>query len=239
MASTQRHPPGLTYAGAGTATVANPFPFPVSGQKSALLHITSSASGVGVVQGSLLSHPTSDSWVGAPTYIVRSTGVTPVLAGASITLADGDQIAVAAGAYTWIRFKPSAGAPQIYAQTSEASVDELVGGGAGASTSRPINNKGNTYKTTVAGNACTKIPTTDTDGRLGVFVHNPDASLDLWLETVATGAAAPTMTVNTKEFLIPPKGWYFLALGSGLDLYGQNSSGAATTSNVTLWEGLV
>lgn len=89
---------------------------------------------------------------------------------------------------------------------------------------------------TVAGNAATRLFTTPTLNRAGIEIHNASTSLDLWVRAVNEGAAAPTITLADKDFLIPPNTTLSLAYDSNINVYILNSSGAATTSAYTARE---
>ena len=89
---------------------------------------------------------------------------------------------------------------------------------------------------TVAGNAATKVPTTNRVGRRGVMIHNPNATYDLWGYSVGAGASAPTISATDRDFVVPQDATLFYPLSDGEDLYLMNSSGGATTSEYILKE---
>lgn len=96
-----------------------------------------------------------------------------------------------------------------------------------------------TAATTVAGNALSRI---DNLGgkRNGLRITNNDSSLVVGLTYVSAGAAAPvigtTPYATMMEDYIPARGTLTLQISSNVDVYACNSSGAATTSNVTVRE---
>ena len=118
-------------------------------------------------------------------------------------------------------------------------VADVAAGAVASASSGFTASLGNEFESTVAGNAATKVPTTDSAGRLAVVFRNPDVTYDLWVELVATGGGTPTMTVNSIDYAIPPGQSLTLTgelASSNLDYYCQNSTGAATTTNAHVRE---
>lgn len=89
---------------------------------------------------------------------------------------------------------------------------------------------------TVAGNAATKVPATKMANRKGVLIHNPNATYDLWGVMVNGAASAPTISATDRDFVVGQNRTVFVPCSEGLDLYLQNSSGAATTSEYVVSE---
>lgn len=99
-----------------------------------------------------------------------------------------------------------------------------------------IQNLGDSYASTVAGNAATKLPDAETQFRAGMFIHNCDATYSVWVDIVSNGASTPTISATAKLFVILPGETLELWAGRGVDVYAQNSTGAATTSNIVVRE---
>lgn len=99
-----------------------------------------------------------------------------------------------------------------------------------------INSVGTLQSNTVAGNAAAPLITANND-RAGVRVHNFDASRYLYVALINQGDAAPgTITSATAIEEIPPQTSAFIAAGPNVRLYGQFSSGGATTALVNAQE---
>ena len=97
------------------------------------------------------------------------------------------------------------------------------------STFPPIRSLGAREATSLSGNAASRILTAD-GPRAGILLHNASPSLSLWIRLVEQGGAAPTITASDRDFVIPPEQTLILDVDESIDIYGQNSSGAATTS---------
>lgn len=89
---------------------------------------------------------------------------------------------------------------------------------------------------TPAGNAATKVPTTNTASRDLLVIANTSAIYALYVKQVEAGAAAPTISATSWHYYIPPLSTLNLLATSASDFYVQNSSGAATTSTCTVME---
>ena len=89
---------------------------------------------------------------------------------------------------------------------------------------------------TVAGNADTKIISTAMSDRQGLYIHNPNATYDLWWTHVAENAAAPTISSTDRDGVIGQDQTVFIPIAAGRLLYMRNSSGGATTSEYIVVE---
>lgn len=89
---------------------------------------------------------------------------------------------------------------------------------------------------TVAGNADTKIISTAMSDRQGLYIHNPNATYDLWWTHVAENAAAPTISSTDRDGVIGQDQTVFIPIAAGRILYMRNSSGGATTSEYVVVE---
>lgn len=69
-----------------------------------------------------------------------------------------------------------------------------------------------------------------TPARVGVLIHNADSAYEMWVYAVEGGSGAPTITSTNRDYVVPPGATLTLDYGHGIDIYGINSSGAATTS---------
>lgn len=100
---------------------------------------------------------------------------------------------------------------------------------------QPIRSLGAREASTVAGNAASRVLSSPT-ARAGVMIHNASVAHSLWIRIVEQGASAPTITSSDRDYVIPPENTLTLDVSETLDLYAQNSSGAATTSAYTATE---
>lgn len=89
---------------------------------------------------------------------------------------------------------------------------------------------------TVAGDALTKLPTTDWGNRESIAIHNPDATYKLHVWVVDNGDSAPSLDLDTKFGSVDPGATNIFPFGPGIDVYLANSSGAATTSAYSVFE---
>lgn len=90
---------------------------------------------------------------------------------------------------------------------------------------------------TCAGNAATKLFSAgQLTQRAGVQIHNGDASISIWVLCQNRGTAAPTMSITNKTYVIPAGSTLDIAVGSSVDVYVQNASGAATTTAYVAYE---
>lgn len=102
--------------------------------------------------------------------------------------------------------------------------------------SSSIQGLGDSYASTVAGNAVTKLPDAETQYRSGMIIHNASETYAVWIDIVNDGASAPTISSTAKLFVINPNATLTLMVGRGVDVYAQNNTGAATTSAVVVRE---
>jgi len=105
-----------------------------------------------------------------------------------------------------------------------------------------LRNLGNKAVGTVAGNAWTKLVTITAASTKRCMVdicHDPSgasAGTFLYIETVAAGASAPTTAATEVVNVIGSRSTLHIQLSGAIDIYGMNSTGAATTSNYALRE---
>lgn len=97
------------------------------------------------------------------------------------------------------------------------------------STFQPIRSFGAREANTLAGNAASRILSGD-GPRAGILLHNASPSLSLWIRMVEQGASAPAISASDRDFVIPPEQTLLLDVDESIEIYGQNSSGASTTS---------
>ena len=85
---------------------------------------------------------------------------------------------------------------------------------------------------TCTGTTATKLFATvgKLQSRAAVQIHNADASISIWVLCQNRGTAAPTMSITNKTYVIPAGSTLDIAVGSAVDVYLQNASGAATTT---------
>ncbi len=99
-----------------------------------------------------------------------------------------------------------------------------------------FDNVGVLQSNSVAGNASTLLLNSN-NGRQAVRVHNFDTSRYLYVALLMAGATAPsTITGATAIEEIPPQTSVAIAAGPGVRIYGQFSSGGASTALVNAQE---
>lgn len=99
----------------------------------------------------------------------------------------------------------------------------------------PVRSFGAREASTVAGDAATQVLASPTV-RAGATLHNASDSLELWVRLTERGSIAPTISSADRDFVVTPKGTLVLDVADTVDIYVQNSSGAATTSPYTATE---
>lgn len=92
---------------------------------------------------------------------------------------------------------------------------------------------------TPAGNAWTKVPASDL-GREGVWLANLDASYSVWVRFKGSGDSAPSdpPADGDQDAVVPAGQTVWFQLSKDVAVYACNSSGAATTSKLTVRETL-
>lgn len=92
--------------------------------------------------------------------------------------------------------------------------------------------------TTCTGTTATEVFATvnQLQSRAAVQIHNADASISIWVLCQNRGTAAPTMSITNKTYVIPAGSTLDIAVGSSVDVYLQNASGAATTTAYVAYE---
>lgn len=103
---------------------------------------------------------------------------------------------------------------------------------------RPYNTKGSFDQRglAVAGSATSMILPANTSGRKGIWVGTSSTLYDLYVDAVASGAAAPTITASNYGYIVPAGTDRYLPIGQSIAVYGMNSSAAATTIAVNITE---
>lgn len=109
-------------------------------------------------------------------------------------------------------------------------------------TTNVLRNLGQKAVGTVAGNAWTKLLTLNSASSKRVQLdvcHDPSGaagSTYLYVEVVTAGAAAPTTAATEVTNVIGSRQTLHHPIGGGVDVYGMNSTGAATTTNFAVQE---
>ncbi len=93
-----------------------------------------------------------------------------------------------------------------------------------------IRNRGTRDAGVCSGNAPTKAAL-GTDRSQRFMFHNPDPTYDLWYRLVTRGAAAPSMSLTTKDGRIVPGATNWIDYEETFDVYFQNNSGGATLTS--------
>lgn len=94
-------------------------------------------------------------------------------------------------------------------------------------------------ESTCAGNASTLALSTRSRraDRSGVLMHNPDSTYDLWVALRPNKlSSAPVLSSSSMKVVVNPGKTVDLRAGSDVELYVQNSSGAATTTSFAMQE---